>query len=252
MSRVRSFAARLVPTLVAAIVILGAGAASAGNDAGSVNFTLGNKSLTSDWYLSAPRTGAVGDTLDPGRARQPALGLELTWRREGWPVSVALDVLHSYDDGIQQFPDISLGALVIPPATVRRRARTIEVGLGARRAFTVLGLSPYIGAGGSWVRASVAYDMSDPSQGQFGAPGPTVDGRDAAFGYWAGGGIYRRLGPRFQLGLTGRYSKATITIPGSRVVGENGHYRFVPGAGTEVDAGGQHFGLVVGWSFPSR
>jgi hypothetical protein len=94
--------------------------------------------------------------------------------------------------------------------------------------------------------------MSDPSQGQFGSLGPSVGGSDAAFGYWAGGGVYRRFGPRFQIGLTGRYSKATIDLPGTRVVGESGHYRLVPVTLPGVDAGGKHFGIVVGWSFPNR
>ncbi|MEK7824167.1 MAG: hypothetical protein AAB290_03905 [Candidatus Eisenbacteria bacterium] len=272
MSRVPSSAARFVLTIPAMLGVLGAGAASAGKNVGSVNFTLGNKSMTSDslritvdgkrialrppWYLSAPQTGATGDTLPPARPKQPALGVELTWGRAGWPVLVALDVLHSYDDGVQHFPANPL--FRIPPADVRRRARTIEIGLGARRAWNVKGLSPYLGAGGSWVRASVDYEMSDPSQGPYGAPGPSIGGHDSAVGFWVGGGIYRRLGPRFQLGLSGRYSKAKLSIPGSTVVGEVvppdtvGHYRFVPGQGTKVEAGGKHIGLVVGWSFPNR
>ena len=255
MSRVRSSVARLVPIFLAVFAVLGAGPAAAGKSVGSVNFTLGDKSMTGDWVLdfrAAPRAEATGDTLNPGRPIQPALGFELTWGHQGWPAWVALDVLHSYDDGVQYFPAIHLGALVIPPAHVRRRARTIEVGLGVRRSWTVLGWTPYLGGGGSWVRGSVAYEMSDPSQGSYGAPGPRVSGRDAAFGYWAGGGVYRRIGPRFQLGLTARYSKAKIDLPSVRVVGESGHYRFVPIALRELDAGGKHLGVVVGWSFPSR
>jgi opacity protein-like surface antigen len=267
MSRVPSSAARFVLTSLAMLGVIGAGVVFAGTDVGSVNFTLGSKSMTSDWYLSAPKTDAGGDTLAPGSS-QPALGVELTWGRQGWPMLVALDVLHSYDDGVQHYPANPL--LDIPPANVRRRARTVEIGLGARRAWNVKGLSPYLGAGGSWVRANVIYEMSDPSQGQFGAPGPSIGGHDSAVGFWVGGGLYRRLGPRFQLGLSGRYSrlialwplpprKATLSIPGRTVVGEvgpsvgePGHYRFVPGQGTEVEAGGNHIGLVVGWSFPNR
>lgn len=266
MSRVPSSAARFVPTILAVLGILGAGVALAGTDVGSINFTLGSKSIRvrvegeprwRDWYLGAPQTDATGDTLAPGSS-QPALGVELTWGREGWPALVALDVLHSYDDGVQRFPANPL--LDIPPADVRRRARTIEIGLGARRAWNVKGLSPYLGAGRSWVRANVIYEMSDPSQGQYGAPGRSIGSHAwAPPGFWVGGGLYRRLGPRFQLGLSGRYSKARLSIPGSTVVGEvgpyvgePGRYSFVPGQGTEVKAGGKHIGLVVGWSFPNR
>lgn len=256
MSRGPSSAARFVPIMLAMLGVFGAGVALAGTDVGSVNFTLGGKRMTSDWYLSAPKTAVTGDTL-ASKGSQPALGVELTWGRQGWPVLVALDVIHTYDDGVQHYPANPL--FDIPPANVRRRARTFEIGLGARRAWNVKGLSPYLGAGGSLVRANVIYQMSDPSQGQFGAPGAAVGGHDSAIGYWVGGGFYRRLGPRFQLGLSGRYSTARLSIPGRTVVGEDGpsvgeagHYRFVPGPGTEVEAGGKHIGVVVGWSFPNR
>lgn len=250
MFRVAPSAARTALAIVALSCVFGAGPAAA-SDVGSVRFTLGYKRLSSDWHVGAPEVTAVGDTTVP-RASQPALGLELTWGRSGWPALVALDVLHSYDDGLQHFQAISLGSLVIPPANVRRRASTLEVGLGLRRPWNVKGLSPYIGAGGSWVRATVMNEMSDPSQNQFGGWGPSNHAQDWGFGYWAGGGVYRRMGPRLQIGLTGRYSKAKLTIPETVVVGENGGYRFVPGDRTTIEAGGTHFGLVAGWSFPAR
>ena len=99
--------------------------------------------------------------------------------------------------------------------------------------------------------ASVSYEMSDPSQGQFGAPGATLGGHDSAPGYWVGGGLFRPIGQRFQIGLAGRYSRATLTIPSSAVQGQQGGYYFV-GGDTEVQAGGRHVGLVVGWTFPGR
>ena len=236
------------------LLVLGgvaAGSALATPDVGSVTFTLGQKRMTADWYLSAPRTGAAGDTLPPADPFQPALGIETTWGRESWPVWIALDLLHSYDDGLQRFPGISLGSLVIPPADVRRRARTVEIGLGVRRSWQVKGLSPYLGAGGAWVWTTVDYQMSDPSQSQFGAPGGHVGGQDSAPGIWAGGGLVRPVGRRFQIGLSGRYSKAKVTIPRSTVAGQHGGYTFTPGT-TEVEAGGTHVGLAVGWAYPGR
>src|SRR5262245_17040540 len=99
------------------VLLAGSGAGPAlGADVGSVTLTLGSKGLTPEWYLGAPQVGAAGDTSAPGRAYQPALGVELSWGRAGWPALVAFDVLHSYDDGLQQFPGISLGTLIIPPA----------------------------------------------------------------------------------------------------------------------------------------
>lgn len=251
MSRIPSCAPRPLIALLVATGILAAGTASAAASVGSIQFTAGTKNLTTDWYTGPPKVGAPGDTLDAGRPWQPAVGAELTWGRQGWPVLIALDVMHSYDDGMQRFPFISLGPLVIPRADVWRRARVIEVGLGVRRSVEIKGFSPYLGAGGSWVRASVAYQMIDPTQGQFGTPGASLGGTDTGIGYWAGGGIYRRIGPRFQMGVAARYSKATVTLPEPTVVGENGGYVFGGGV-RDVQAGGRHIGLVLGWSFPSR
>ncbi len=273
MSGVPSSTAGAALLLLVLLGDTGPGPAFAGTDVGSVNFTLGSKGLTRDWYLGAPIQGAAGDTLSPGRSEQPALGVEMTWGRAGWPALVAFDVLHSYDDGLQRFPAINLGTLVIPPADVRRRARTLEIALGARRSWLVRGFSPYLGVGGAWVWANVSYEMSDPSQAQFGAPGAVLGGHDSALGYWAGGGLYRRLGPRFQIGIGGRYSKATLKvdslavanpgIPESTVLGRDGGYYFRAsdtgfpfrgprGRYPDVNAGGRHVWLVVGWSFPER
>lgn len=251
MSSVPTSAARLILTVAALLGILGAGISFAGTDVGSVHFTLGNKRLSNEWFVGVPEASAAGDTVI-SKASQPALGVELTWGRAGWPVLIALDVLHSYDDGQERYPAISLGSLVIPVADVRRRASTFEVGLGLRRSLRVLGLNPYIGAGGSWVRANVIYQMSDPSAATYGTTGPSVHNFDGGFGYWGGGGLYCHLGPRFQLGLTARHSKAKLRIPDVKVVGEQGGYRFIPGDRTEVEAGGTHIGVIAGWSFPAR
>lgn len=250
MSRVAPFAACSVFAVLALSCLLGARPASAA-DVGSVNFTVGGKRLDSTWDLGAPRVNAVGDSV-ARTASQGALGVEITWGRSGWPVLVALDVLHSYDDGLERFPAISLGSLNIPPADVRHRASTLEIGVGFRRPWTIKGITPYVGAGGTLVRGNVINEMSDPSQGPYGAPVTSNHYTDTAFGYWAGGGIHRRIGPRFQFGVTARYSKAKLSIPETDVVGEQGQYVFIPGDDTEREAGGTHIGLVAGWSFPPR
>ncbi len=240
MSRVPSSVVRavLISLVLAGALGAGAGAAFAGTDVGSINFIIGRKNITGDTLFVGPPSGVVADG-------QPALGVELTWGRQGWPALIALDVLHSYDDGVTRVPAF----FTTPAYDQRLRASTFEIGLGVRRAWTVLGLSPYLGAGGSLVRGNAVVEISDPNAGQFGALTASARGRASAFGYWAGGGIYRRLGPRFQLGLAGRYSKATL--PASRLIVESGS---LPTSASirEIDAGGLHINLVVGWSFPSR
>jgi hypothetical protein len=255
MSRVSPSVARAVLLI---LIVAGALAApSAHADTGSIHFIAGVKSLGNPagafpvWFLSSPRTSAGGDTLAAGRVTQPSLGVEISWGMENWPAMIALDVLHSYDDGVQHFPAINLGPLQIPEANVQRRARTIEIGLGARRAFSFASLTPELGAGVAWVRGSVNYRMSDPSQSTYGVLVSSLGEHDAAFGFWASAGVTRRIGSRLEMGVRGRFSKAKITLPEGTVLGRQGGYVF-RGNPVEVEAGGRHLGLVVGWAFPTR
>jgi hypothetical protein len=250
MSRVSPSVARAVLFISIAAGALAAGSAHA-TGAGSIHFIAGAKNLSSEWFVSSPRTSAAGDTVAPGRVTHPSLGVEITWGRQGWPAMIALDVIHSYDDGHQHFPEIILGPLQIPAANVQRRARTIEVGVGARRSWSIAGFTPELGAGGVWVRGSTSYRMTDPSQSTNGTLVSSLGARDAAFGFWASAGIYRRIGPRLEMGLRGRFSKATLTLVEPTVLGRQGGYYF-RGDPVEVEAGGRHLGLVVGWAFPTR
>jgi len=242
MSRAASSTVRAILTtlVLTAAIGSGVGAAFAGTDVGSVNFTLGRKSLTHAWSLGVPSQ----DTTS--RVGQPALGLELSWGRQNWPVMVAFDVFHSYDDGIIHIPQF----FTTPAFDLRLRARTIEVGLGVRRSWSMLGLSPYLGAGGSWVRGSSDVEVIDPNAGQFGVVTADAHNRVSSVGYWAGGGIIRRVGPRFQIGLEGRYAKATLKA--TPLVVEQGTLPFGINQTPERDGGGRHVNLVVGWSFPVR
>jgi len=248
MSRVPLSAMRAaVATLFVSCALL-TGVAHAGTDVGSIHFTLGYKNLTKDWYLGPPMLDAAGDPIEPGRVNQPALGVELTWGRQGWPAQIAVDLLHSYDDGVTVVRP-SFGA---QGYTERSRAATLEIGLGLRRAWTIRGFSPYIGAGGSWVRGNAVVEISDPDTTQFGLLTASGRARASAFGYWAGVGICRQIGPRLQIGLAGRYSKATL--PETPVTVDLGTLT-APDEDlvmTKLDAGGRTIQLVVGWSFPAR
>lgn len=246
MPRVPSSVRRTALITLALTGTLGAAGAFAATDVGTIHFTLGYKNLSSDWNLDPREVDQFGNVLPAGRASEPALGLELTWGRQGWPAQIALDVLHSSDDGISHVPRF----FTIPAYDLRLRASTLELGLGLRRSINVIGLTPYLGAGGAWVRGRAVVEVSDPNAGQFGAPTAYAHTRSSAFGYWASAGVYRRLGPRFQLGLEGRYSKATLAAKPFTV-----DYGALPSGITtfpEVDGGGRTIHLLVGWSFPSR
>ena len=214
MSRVTSIVVRSACLSLALSGVIGVASALASTDVGSINFTLGYKNLDSEWNLNQRLDGqgrptdawTRADSMPKERAYQPALGLETTWGRKTWPVQIAFDILNSADDGISHMPQV----FTTPAYDLRLRANILELGLGARRAFNVKFLTPYVGAGGLWVRGKVAIEVSDPYSGQFGTPTASAHMYSSAFGYWLGGGVTRRLGPRLQMGLAYRFSKATL------------------------------------------
>ena len=236
MSRVLSFTAR---TILASLMISGllfAAVAFAGSDVGSVNFVLGYKNLSGNRYLEAD-TGQ-----DPGRVSQPGMGVELTWGRQIWPVQLALDVLHSYDDGIARVPASAYN--------LRLRASTLEVGLGVRRSWSIGSVTPHIGAGGSWVSGNSLIEVSDPNAGQFGTQTAGARARTSGTGCWAGAGLACRIGPRFQIGLAGRYSETIISS--AAIILDNGELPFTDTRVPKQDGGKRHINLSVGWAFPGR
>lgn len=260
MSRVASVVVRSVVLSLVSLASLGAigvAGALAGTDVGSINFTLGYKNLAGEWNLNAREVDVLGQPLPADRTYYPSLGIEGTWGHKSWPVQIAFDVLNSADDGITHVPQF----FTQPAYDVRLRAHVIEVGLGVRRAFDLKIITPYIGAGGLWSRGEATIEVNDPNTGQFGTPiarahtdrgSPGVLGGAEAFGYWIGGGITRRLGPRFQMGLAYRLSKNNL--PAMPFIVDSGTLPFGNGSATfpEADAGGKTINLVVGWSFPSR
>jgi hypothetical protein len=56
----------------------------------------------------------------------------------------------------------------------------------------------------------------------------------SALGLWIGGGIYWRLGSRFNIGLAARYSSASVEL-----------------FGVDVEAGGPMYGMLLGWGWPA-
>jgi opacity protein-like surface antigen len=274
MSRVSSVVVRSAFLSLLSLVAIGVASALASTDVGSIHFTLGYKNLSGDSNLGERLNGlghqvdawTTGDTLPKERVYQPALGLEGTWGRKTWPVQIAFDVWNSADDSFlpghpKNFTD--------PAYNLRLRANTLELGLGARRAFDLKLITPYIGAGGLWTREKIEVEVSDPNAGQFGAPTGHAHMHTSAFGYWISGGVCRQLGPRFQLGLAYRFSKATLpaeaftvdrgslpteitAFPGYDVFTLDGNGRPVQLLLPNAEGGGRTIHLVVGWSFPSH
>ncbi len=171
------------------LAVNGAAIASSGN----VNFLLGTKTLdTNDW---APFED------------QAAFGVLFDFKGDDWPVSMAIDVLGSYDE------QTILG--------LKTEASTSEFDIGVRKIWEISGSSvrPFIGGGLAFVRGEIKASNI-----------VTVSVDDNGTGIWINGGVYWTLGQHFNLGLQARYSRAEISI-----------------AGIEGEAGGTHAGIMLGY-----
>ena len=99
--------------------------------------------------------------------------------------------------------------------------RTAELAFGVRKVWEAGPARPYIGGGIAKLEAERK------------ANGVTVD--DTTLGGWIGAGIFWRLGSRFNIGLAARVSRGQVTL-----------------SGTDVEAGGTHAGLILGWGWPAQ
>ena len=139
----------------------------------------------------------------------------MSFGREGWPVHIVADVLASGREG-------TLGE----DATVF--GGTLEAATGIRKIWGNKQIHPYVGAGLTLLSAAVEVE----------SPLGTTDDQDVALGPWAGGGIFWRLGTRFNIGIDLRWSAADVELDF-----DDG------GALRDLDAGGMHYGLTLGFGW---
>jgi len=173
---------------------------------GDVNFLAGVKSLKkSDWKPVET---------------QAEVGAEISFGKVNWPVLVAIDVMGSAGHDSVPVYDYYSGYFY----NTNVKAHTEELGVGIRKIWAPKNhaIRPYIGAGIGVARADLKFDVGPVS----------VSDSDTGFGGWANGGVFWRLGPKFNLGLDVRYSNANVTI-----------------LNTRTSAGGIHYGLVLGWGW---
>jgi hypothetical protein len=159
-----------------------------------VNFFLGQKSLKKDDW----------EPLE----KQDEFGAEVTFGKKDWPIYIAVDLFSSTTD------DTSLG--------IKSEGSTDEFGVGVRKIWKSGNTMPYVGGGVALVNGNIKVDSLG------------IDESDSSIGEWVGGGVFWRLGSRFNLGVGVRYSKATITL-----------------FGVDGEAGGLHYGLLLGWGWPA-
>jgi len=143
---------------------------------GNVNLSLGLKFLDGDWV-----------PVDI----QAATAVQLDFRKTDWPVSVAIDYLHSEDD--DNF-------------FVHHKGSTWEFDLGARKVFEGLWvIRPFVGGGLAIINGALKDE------------GSHIDGSDTGVGVWVNGGFYFTLLQHFNIGAQVRYSTADVKIQGEKV-----------------------------------
>ncbi len=103
-------------------------------------------------------------------------------------------------------------------------ASTVEMALGVRKIWDSGRTRPYVGGG-------LAIVMADRETVFL---GPLESEDNAVAGWWVGAGVFRRIRSHFNLGVCARYSSGRTTLFGS-----------------DIQAGGVHLGLLVGWGWPA-
>jgi hypothetical protein len=200
--------------------------------------TLGRKSVGSApvvlaLLLVAPalRAESVGQvnfflgqkTLDAGDwdpvDEQGEFGAVMSFGQDDWPVYLAVDFLASLDEG--EIFDVLVGEIDVTGSTV-------ELDVGVRKIWGRKSFHPYAGGGLALVNGEIELDSS------FGDAKADDDG----LGAWLGGGAFWRLGKMFHIGADLRWSSAEIApdIEGTS-------------SSDDIDAGGLHLGLLLGFGW---
>ena len=205
--------------VVAAAVLFAAGSAVVHAET-NLNFVLGKKYLDSDDW-------PVGDD-------QGSLSFLSTFGPRSWPVQVAIDVLGS--GAAERSFEIVRPGVEIRGDEVNQS--TLEFDAGVRKIWRVGRARPFVGGGLAviWGRQDRVEFLLPPGNftGDELIPRPPliISEEDEAPGAWLDGGIFWRLGKRFNIGLEARFSRAELSF-----------------AGRDVQAGGFNLGLILGWGW---
>jgi hypothetical protein len=180
-----------------AAVMAGASSAVFAKAEGDVNFFLGIKTLDEDDWEPIEDQGAFGAEISIGQ--------------DTWPVMIAIDPFFSGAKDDEFGFDL--------------KGATSELAIGVRKIWNVDNVHPYVGGGPSLLSASL--EVENP----FGAD---VDDDDTTLGWWLGGGVFWRLGSRFNIGIAARFSSGEVTL-----------------FDVDLEAGGLQGGLLLGWGWPA-
>jgi hypothetical protein len=169
---------------------------------GDVNFVLGQKWLDPDDWAPVEN--------------QSEFAVNGSWGNEAWDIHIATDFSYSRDRG--ELFDPSIGF------PLKITLSTWELSVGYRKIWETRNIRSFIGGGFGLINAK--------AEGE--ALGVTVSEDGSSVGPWVAGGVFWRLGSRFNIGIDARYSDAKVKI-----------------SDVDVEAGGFHGGLILGWGWPA-
>jgi hypothetical protein len=179
--------------VITALLVLALGSTAPALAGGHVNFILGQKMLDDENVESVELED------------QPELAVSASVAGTDWPVHIAADLVMSREEATVLGIDVE-GA-------------TTELDLGVRKIWERKRLRPFVGGGVGFMSAEV--DLAG------------FDDDDGTTGFWIDGGLFWRLGRRFNIGFEARVSQAEVSL-----------------FGTDTDIGGNHAGLLLGFGWP--
>lgn len=169
---------------------------------GNVNGFLGAKILDEDDWAPVDEHIEAGVLID--------------FRQKSWPISIAIDLLSSYDE-----EDVSIAVLNFGTFDANLEGNTTELNFGVRKIWDNFSIvRPFIGGGIAFINAEVKGT----------ALGVSVSDDDTGVGVWFDGGVYFNLTEHFNLGWDVRWSKAEVTL-----------------FNIDGEAGGWHLGMLIGY-----
>lgn len=185
-----------LPAVALLAVALASAPAFAG---GNANFIFGTRSLSDDLWDPLDDQGVFGANVDFGK--------------NGWPVNLEGGLYVSYDD------DEIFGVDV--------EATITELSFGVNKTWSPhRNIHPYVGGGLTRVDAEIQVDLG----------GISASEDDSSIGLYGHGGVYWRIGSRFNIGGDIRIVRGTdINL-----------------AGLEGDADYEQFAILLGWGWPAR
>ena len=182
--------------LLLSLSVVQAGETQQGDQfSGNVSGYLGQKTLDDKGWSKLDKQGSLGVIFD--------------FKKESWPVSIAVDLIVSGD--------------IEETGLLKDEGSTLETHLGVRKIFRLSNSSvrPYIDGGLAIIGATLRHKNNGTI---------TSKDDDTSTGAWAGAGMYYSVNKHLNLGFDVRYSQADVTI-----------------FNVERKAGGIHSGITVGY-----